>query len=337
MDASNHHEHQQNRPRRSGLTLVLRDIALLIVALNTFAVFHHVLPMKLTPAGSKSTLAAVAGSDAPMQSPDPLDAIAVGAPAEAPVATPAPGDFSATFPAEDTGKDALYRYQTDTVRLAIDKIQADGVTCFLADVYIKNIDALQTAFAKGTYGKSIYEFPAKTAVANGAVFAVTGDYYSARSKGVVVRNGELYRDVPSDDVCVLYRSGEMKTYTNETLDLSNFDSQNIWQAWSFGPALLTADGEKISEFTSDLNDRHPRCGIGYYAPGHYCFLVVDGRQKGYSIGVRLSEFSDLFAKLGCKQAYNLDGGATAIMIFKGEVINKPYKGGRESGDIIYFK
>lgn len=332
--------HHRNRLRNSGLFLVLRDVALLCVALNVFALFHHVLPMKLEPAGSAQAVSAYKSdtihNDQAAMTPDDVTASPSGAiPAASP--TPVPGDFSASFPQNDTGKDALYSYQTDTVRIAIQKIQADGVTCFLADVYVKNIDAFQTAFAKDTYGKSIYEFPTKTATGNGAVFAVTGDYYSARSKGIVVRNGQLYRDVPGDDVCVLYKSGEMKTYTNETLVLTDFDAQNIWQAWSFGPALLTADGSAITSFDSTLNDRHPRCGIGYYAPGHYCFIVVDGRQKGYSIGVRLTEFADLFEKLKCKQAYNLDGGATAIMIFNGEVINKPYKGGRESGDIIYFK
>ena len=334
------HWNHQSRLRSSGLLLVLRDVALLLVALNVFALFHHVLPMKLEPAGSGQTIPAdksdmISSEQFAMTSVDAATLSSDTAPAASP--TPVPGDFSAVFPADDTGKDALYSYQTDTVRIAIQKIQTDNVTYFLADVYVKNIDALQTAFAKGTYGKNIYAFPAKTAVSNGAVFAVTGDYYSARSKGIVVRNGRLYRDVPGDDVCVLYKSGEMKTYTGETLALTDFAAQNIWQTWSFGPARLAADGSAIDSFDSSLSDRHPRCGIGYYAPGHYCFIVVDGRQEGYSVGVRLSEFAGLFEKLGCKQAYNLDGGATAIMIFNGEVINKPYKGGRESGDIIYFK
>lgn len=338
-EPNENHLHNRNRRHRSGLFLVLRDVVLLCVALNVFALFHHVIPMKLTPAGNKYTAAAsslsgqaTAQSDA-MQTE--LSNVSLTEAAATPA--PAPGDFSATFPSTDTGRDALYSYQTDTVRIAIQKVQANGVTYFVADVYVKNIDALQTAFAKGTYGKNIYAFPTKTAEANGAVFAVTGDYYSARSKGIVVRNGQLYRDVPGEDVCVLYRNGEMKTYPSGALNLSSFDSQGIWQAWSFGPALLTEDGSAISEFDSTLTDRHPRCGIGYYAPGHYCFVVVDGRQKDYSIGMRLSEISTLFQKLGCRQAYNLDGGATAIMMFNGEVINQPYKGGRESGDIIYFK
>ena len=52
-----------------------------------------------------------------------------------------PGDFSATFPSQDTGADALYSYQTDTVRIAIRREQAYNATYFIADVWVKNIDA----------------------------------------------------------------------------------------------------------------------------------------------------------------------------------------------------
>jgi len=201
---------------------------------------------------------------------------------------------------------------------------------------VRSIDALKTAFAKGTYGKSIYEFPLKTATENAAVFAVTGDYYSVRSQGIVIRNGTLYRDVASADVCVLYHDGEMKTYSAQEFNLNDAIARGVWQTWAFGPALLDENGQSLTEFDSKLTDRHPRSAIGYYAPGHYCFVVVDGRQKGYSVGMRLDELSTLMASLGCKQAYNLDGGATAVMIFRGQVINQPYKGGRESGDIIFL-
>jgi exopolysaccharide biosynthesis protein len=257
-------------------------------------------------------------------------------PSASPTATPVPGDFSASFPAADTGANALYSYQTDSVRIAISRVQENGVTYFVADVYVKNIEDMKTAFAKGKYGKNIYDFPLTTANDNKAVFAVTGDYYSARSKGIVVRNGTLYRDVANTDVCVLYTDGEMKTYDSANFSLTDAVARGIWQAWSFGPPLLNENGGKLSEFNSSLTDRHPRSAIGYYAPGHYCFVVVDGRQKDYSVGMTLTELSALFESLGCKQAYNFDGGATAVMIFQGNVINQPYKGGRESGDIIYF-
>ena len=50
----------------------------------------------------------------------------------------------------------------------------------------------------------------------------------------------------------------------------------------------------------------------------------------------LAELSQVFAGLGCKAAFNLDGGATAEMLFQGKLVNRPYKGGRQSSDIICF-
>jgi exopolysaccharide biosynthesis protein len=329
-------KHAAKKKKTSAFKVILRDFILLGVALNVFALFHHVIPRKLQPVDA-SLYAAVATTPTPNADTSVSTGVAADVTATPePTATPVAGDFSASFPSTDTGTNSPYSYQTDTVRIAIDRIQENDVTYFVADVYVKNIDALKTAFAKGTYGKSIYAFPTETAVANNTMFAVTGDYYSARSSGVVIRNGTLYRDVAGSDVCVLYNDGEMKTYLTEDFNLTDAVARGVWQAWSFGPPLLGDNGAKLTEFDSSLTDRHPRSAIGYYAPGHYCFVVVDGRQSGYSVGMRLTELSALFESLGCKQAYNLDGGATAIMMFQGNVINQPYKGGRESGDIIYF-
>ncbi len=331
MDYQHRQPHGKTKRKHSAFLMILRDVILFGIALNVFAFFHHVLPQKMQPVDSS-----LYASSASTPTPLPMQSESAELPSASPAATPVPGDFSASFPAADTGANALYSYQTDSVRIAISRVQENGVTYFAADVYVKNIEALKTAFAKGKYGKNIYDFPLTTANENQAVFAVTGDYYSARSKGIVVRNGTLYRDVSNTDLCVLYIDGEMKTYDSANFNLTDAVARGVWQAWSFGPALLDENGSKLSEFNSSLTDRHPRSAIGYYAPGHYCFVVVDGRQKDYSIGMTLTELSALFERLGCKQAYNFDGGATAVMIFQGSVINQPYKGGRESGDIVYF-
>lgn len=333
MGYSNKQSHRKKAKKHPAFKVFLRDIILFCVALNVFALFHHVLPQRLQPVDASHYTSATP-SPTEQNSSTPAVELPSAPPEQTP--TPIPGDFSASFPAIDTGANALYSYQTDTVRIAINRVQENNVTYFIADIYVKNIDAFKTAFAKGEYGKSIYAYPLKTANNNDAIFAVTGDYYSARNQGIVVRNGTLYRDVPNNDVCILYNDGEMKTYESAKVNLTDAVTRGIWQAWSFGPPLLDENGGKFSEFDSTLANRNPRSSIGYYAPGHYCFVVVDGRQKGYSIGMTLTELSSLFENLGCQQAYNLDGGATAVMIFQGNVINQPYNGGRESGDIIYF-
>ena len=150
---------KHSRHAARGWGIIFRDLLLFGVTLNVFALFHHVLPRKLSPV-DPSVYASQIPSTAFPALPDPSSS-----PETAPTPTPVIGDFSASFPAEDTGSGALYSYQTDSVRIAIKRVQENDVTYFVADVYVRSIDALKTAFAKGEYGKSIYEFPLKTAQA----------------------------------------------------------------------------------------------------------------------------------------------------------------------------
>lgn len=254
---------------------------------------------------------------------------------DSPAPTMEPGDFSDTFPTASTGG-SLYSYQSEDLRIAVDRVEEEKVTYFVADVWIRNIREFKTAFAQNRYGHQVCEMPAITAKENKALLAMTGDYYSGKKRGLVIRNGELYRDTVAGDVCVLYVDGEMATYSAEEVDLESLLERSIWQAWEFGPALLR-EGKAIESFgDSSIAGRNPRCAIGYYEPGHYCLVTVDGRGMNSSRGMRLTELAKLFESLGCKTAYNLDGGRTSKMLWAGEVINQPYKGGRECSDIIYF-
>ena len=109
--------------------------------------------------------------------------------------------------------------------------------------------------------------------------------------------------------------------------------------WKFGPKLLDADGVPMTTFntSSPIKWENPRSAIGYYEPGHYCFVVVDGRQDGYSRGLKIEELAKLFADLGCKAAYNLDGGASAVMTFNDAIYSRPSNGGRALGDALLIK
>jgi len=110
----------------------------------------------------------------------------------------------------------------------------------------------------------------------------------------------------------------------------------VENAYSFGPTLI--DNSIINDQAKFHRVRraNPRAGIGYLSPGHYIAIVVDGRQKDYSVGMPVWEFADLFATYGCTIAYNLDGGLSAAMIFMGEQLNT-HSGKRtgSSSDISY--
>lgn len=71
---------------------------------------------------------------------------------------------------------------------------------------------------------------------------------------------------------------------------------------------------------------------------HFVFVVVDGRSPGYSKGVDMTEFAQIFQDLGATVAYNLDGGGSSTMYFNGELVNDPLGKGQERGtsDILYL-
>ena len=66
-----------------------------------------------------------------------------------------------------------------------------------------------------------------------------------------------------------------------------------------------------------------------------CLLLVDGRQLS-TRGMFPSEMAQLFEKLGCKSAYNLDGGHCPFMTYKDQVVNHPYKPEHQVSDGIFI-
>ncbi|HRX57173.1 MAG TPA: phosphodiester glycosidase family protein [Eubacteriales bacterium] len=314
------------------------DLAALVILSAAFLAVYDWIPSgKFSQAVSAVTrLTATEAPETPVPTATPSPA-PTPTPTPTPSPTPEPGDFSATFPDYDTGESADYTCQTDQYRIAITETAIGECVVFIADIYVKDIHLIQTAFANAGFesGSSKYQYITEMAQANGAIFAVSGDYCTVRSSGIIIRNGELLRDENYDDLCALMETGELVTYNKREITAEELMKANAWQTWCFGPPLLE-DG-KAMEINHRLSRLNPRCAIGYYEPGHYCFIIADGRQKYYSIGMTLTDLSQLCEDLGLKAAYNLDGGMTASMVFGNEKVNQPPIGGRRVGDIIYIE
>ena len=98
------------------------------------------------------------------------------------------------------------------------------------------------------------------------------------------------------------------------------------------------DGEVCSvdqEYGYNPNGKEPRAAIGQMGKLSYVLAIAEGR--GESAGVTQQQLAAFMGNLGCTQAFNLDGGNSAEMVF-GEKIYKGMPGGAERGlsDIIYF-
>lgn len=220
-----------------------------------------------------------------------------------------------------------------TVKTVVDsELFNKNLVYYVADVHVSDVTQIRTACTSGNFAKAGRAPIEKTAKRENALVAISGDFCPS----LIIRNGEAYRKViGEEDICLLLRNGEMEIVKGSSTSVSKILSKDPWQAWEFGPALFDRKGNPIRSFeSSDISVGNPRSCIGYYEPGHYCFVVVDGRQK-QSRGVTLRELAILMESLGCTQAYNLDGGASAHFYYNETVLNNPSGGGRNIADIVY--
>lgn len=205
----------------------------------------------------------------------------------------------------------------------------------LADVYVRNIDNLFTSYSVGK------NKPFKSLLSGtNALLAINGDVFNSgkQSKEIIIRNGNVIRkkDYITSDICVLYWDGTMETITPDEFDWNELVAKAPYQVWSFGPELLNDDGSAKTKINSTVWRLNPRAAIGYVEPGHYVLLVVDGNRDDTNDGgdgINMDELAKLLSEAGCKQAYNLDGGASVYGYFDGDMLVS-FEGERAISDII---
>lgn len=264
-------------------------------------------------------------------------------------------DFSEKFPGKFLPRGATpvitgNSYQSDDVNLTITASRVENSDVYVVDIYVRSVECFQRAHAGNRFGRTTAKV--RTMAENrGAIVAMTGDNGHYFTKGWSVSNGAVNRSTPNRvrDLAIVYRTGEMITVDNDAVDYARLradaDAGRLWHVFLFGPALLDANGKATLDFgKSKIRAANPRSAIGYFEPGHYCFVQVDGRgvrsaleENKTSRGLRMADLAALMERLGCKAAYNLDGGQSSMLVFGNRVYSKPYKGGRNVGDIVYIR
>ncbi len=243
-------------------------------------------------------------------------------------------DTPATIFADD------WNYQSDAFTISINEVTSgsgqNALTYFVADVVVSDATQLTSAFADNSFGENIVEYTSQIADENNAIFAINGDYYGFRSDGIVIRNGVIYRDIPARTGLAFYQDGSMKIYDETQSSAQKLLDEGVWNTLSFGPALLensviATNLEYVEVDTNfgnhSIQGSNPRTGVGIIDNNHFVFIVVDGRSPGYSTGVTLTEFAQIFKDLGCSTMY-----------FMGRVVNNPLGKNRERGtsDILFI-
>ena len=279
---------------------------------------------------TESTAAAAAESTATAATATESTAVAT---ADSDVVAASAGGLSET---------SLGTAKTDDYSITVTQYQEYDTAIYVADITVSSAEIIKTALADDTYGKNITAYTSTIASENQAVLAINGDYYGAQESGYVIRNGVAYRETSDgEDILVLYADGSMKVLDSDDVTVQELLDQGVWQAWSFGPGLLS-DGEvTVGENTevSRAMNSNPRTAIGQIDDNHYVFVVSDGRTDE-SKGLSLYELAEFMESLGCRTAYNLDGGGSSTMYFNGSVVNNPTTNGRirerAVSDIVYI-
>lgn len=312
----------------------------------------------VTPAPPTADPAPVLHTQAPTAEPT-----ATPIPTAEPTATPEPtllptptpnGLCGGRYPDKFTEETVFTEtsYQSPDLAIFITKYHDEEtfssfVTYFVADIYVQDITLLRTAPAGKDFTSTGVGSVKQMAEKNNALFAASGDYYAHNLTNgrapLIIRNGILYKRKVTTvfESCVLFRDGTMAVYGPDELDPDALLDAGAWQGWTFGPSLLDEAGQPRAAMPNKyvgVDDLNPRCMLGYYEPGHYCVVLVDGRQRSgrYSMGLTLKELARLAADLGCTMAYNLDGGQSAQIYWQGRIYNQPTGGGRSISDILYF-
>ncbi len=333
--------YRQRTPRRlPGWAVAALDVLLIAATLLVYALFQHVLPAYRAAAGAPALAVPTVSADVVAVSPTEPPVTETAAPT--PTAEPTWAEkFAEHFTAEIVSTDSSYTspYVSVTVTEHTSGEGNSAQRWYVADIYLTDIRCFQTYMPGGTYNQSVAYMPALAEEA-GALVAVNGDFASLAAGGVIIRNGTLFRDeLYNVQICVLYDDGTMACYDSADFSAADAMANGAWQAWSFGPSLLDGDGQAKDTFScSDaILGVNPRTAIGYYEPGHYCFVVVDGRQPGAALGFDMPELSQFFADLGCRLAFNLDGGRSSQMVFAGRTVDEPVNNGRYINDIVLIR
>lgn len=256
---------------------------------------------------------------------------------------PLPFDFSAGYPLDPAGF-AADGYSDDSIQLKLETIEQDDLVYRVARITISDPSQLRTATA-GKPTSSKVALISSMAEKYNAVLALNANYLSNDpvKTSFEYRMGEKIRNKPNrtKDLLIIDENGDFNLFIKSGKDeIKAFEDagHTIVNAFTFGPALIR-NGELLAldgNYGYNPHGREPRLAIGQTGPLNYLILLVEGRTQD-SHGMTHEELANLMFDLGCQQAFNLDGGNSATLVFNGGYYQtKSLSNERAQSDMIYF-
>lgn len=255
-----------------------------------------------------------------------------------------PIDFSAGM----TPNPSLFTeegYSDDSITVQLETREENGVVWRLAFVQIKDASQFRTGIAGTKVTSSRVALPSAMAEKYNAVIAISGDYYANDPAKTTYeyRMGQKIRNKRNrkKDILIIDTNGDFHLFVkSDEAEMNAFDESDleILHAFTFGPALVK-DGtllEMDEDYGYNPNGDEPRMAIGQIDTLSYVLVLAEGRTED-SQGVTHQELADFMFDIGCLEAFNLDGGNTATMVYNGGYYQqKTVNNERAQSDIIYF-
>lgn len=256
---------------------------------------------------------------------------------------PLPMDFSPGYkpnPAafSDSG------YQDASITLTLETQTQEGVVWRIAYVTISDPSQLRTATA-GKPGSTRVALISSMAEKFNAVIAINANYMAndPEKTSFEYRMGEKVRARYNKvkDLLITDENGDFHIFVQsakEEVQAFLNAGHTIINAFTFGPALIK-DSVLLNldpNYSYNPHGREPRMAIGQLDKLSYVIVLAEGRTQA-SQGVTHIELADFMYALGCRQAFNFDGGNSATFIFNGGYYqDKSLSNERAQSDMLYF-
>lgn len=216
------------------------------------------------------------------------------------------------------------------VELLLFEINQGTYRGYMVKAKLLDPEAILVSLGQGEYGKS--EITSQAVARKGGIFGINGGgFYNTVQDGknytlpignTVIDERLITGFIPSRDDIFFSGFSDGSLVGGIVKEKEQLNKLATQWGISFVPMLLQ---DRIPQEIPARwrNARHPRTIIGNFSNGDLFFMVIDGRQAGWSRGATLEEIQLKLLQLGVVDAYNLDGGGSSTMVFKGKVINRP--------------
>lgn len=237
------------------------------------------------------------------------------------------------------------QYYMDDSILAVTWKQSIDQSCYtFAEVKIAHPSQLRRFLAGGEFGSDKLYVPTEMAQTVNAVLASSGDFYGYRRAGTIVYSGTVQRvNNGLVDTCYIDGDGDLlfsmaqDTMTQE--EAQKFvDQHGVRFSLAFGPVLVKDGAQVITPVytVGEINGEYPRSALCQMDRLHYLIVTANHEAPNFSVPP-LWQFRKRIAETGCRQAYTLDGGQTAVIALGGQMVNQVMFGvERKISDIFYF-